>query len=357
MNFVPLALLLCCAQVFADAVDVTQTLHCDGTVQKQHRILLQFSRAHLISVRSAIKNINDSLHGLTQHEHDVTEQPDKSRELVTLLQDVLSEIKNNGADGVDENRIFKQRMENGITDLKLRFFQLDFKLKVLNIEKKTNELQLKQMQTQERKLEMSISHQAQFRSLDNIETHLDEQLERTHETLELERQWCQFKLEAFSTLMKARLEQVELTNNTQICHTKAAKPTTWTPPTGAVTLSAGIYFFNYQMLNWTSAREHCKSLLMGLVAIETESEDVAISNHAAKVFVGPAFWTSGCYSSSEDAVVWCSTGQKVNYTNWWKYKNMGNTQDVNRCVALDPYEKHWWESVVSIERASICERM
>ncbi|KAF4530400.1 hypothetical protein B566_EDAN018510, partial [Ephemera danica] len=81
-------------------------------------------------------------------------------------------------------------------------------------------MQLKQMQTQEKELEISISQQERIGPLENIETYLVAQLERSHETLELERQGCQFKLEAMtklidsnSKLMEAKLELVELKNS------------------------------------------------------------------------------------------------------------------------------------------------
>ncbi|KAF4532584.1 hypothetical protein B566_EDAN010045 [Ephemera danica] len=359
MNFALLALLFCCAQVFADAVDVTQTLNCDTTVQKQHRILLQYSRSHLITVRSVIGNINDSLEGVKQRKHDVTEEADKSRELITLLQDVLYGIKNNGSDGMDENKIFayKLRMENGITDLKLRLSQLDCKLKGLKIEKKNNKRQLKQMQKQERKLEISISYQEHIRPLDNNEMQIVEQLGRSQETLELERQWCQFKLDAFSFLMEAKLEQVALTNNTQMCNTKAAKQTTWAPPTDAVILSTGTYFFNTKDMIWSSAREHCQSLGMDLVAIETDEENEALAYHLTTLSLHISTWTSGCYSSREAAVVWSSTGHKVSNTNWKRSDNHGNKRDGNQCVVLFPRHKIWLEIPVNVKRPSICEKM
>ncbi|KAF4529915.1 hypothetical protein B566_EDAN018135 [Ephemera danica] len=195
-------------------------MDCDATVQKQHRLLLQYSQAHITTVRSTIKNINDSLQRLTQREQDVKVEAEKSRELATLLQDVLSKMKNNGADGADENRIFTEKLEKEITDLKSRLLQLDFKLSALKIEDQTNKLQLKQMQTQEKELEISISQQERIGPLENIETYLVAQLERSHETLEFERQGCQFKLEAMtklidsnSKLMEAKLELVELKNS------------------------------------------------------------------------------------------------------------------------------------------------
>ncbi|KAF4529517.1 hypothetical protein B566_EDAN014212, partial [Ephemera danica] len=109
-------------EVFADAVDGTQTLDCDTTVQKQHRLLLQYSQAHLTTVRSAIRKINDSL---------------QVNNCFIFCHNVLSKMKNNGADGSDENRIFTEKLEKEITDLKSRLLQLEFKLSSLKIEDQT----------------------------------------------------------------------------------------------------------------------------------------------------------------------------------------------------------------------------
>ncbi|KAF4532586.1 hypothetical protein B566_EDAN010047 [Ephemera danica] len=362
MEYTILVLLFYCSlQVFADALTGTQTLDCDASVQKQHRLLLQHDRAHLYTVRSAIKNINDSLQGFMQREQDLTEDAEKSKDLTNLLQDVLSKIKNNEADGVDENRIFAEKLENELTDLKSRLLQVDFKLSALKNEEQNNKLKLKQKQTQEKDLEILISQHEYFGPLQNIETYLVEQLERSHETLELERQYCRFKFEATSKIMEAtskymeaKLELTEL-KNTQIRNTKAARPTT--PPPGPATLSTGTYFFNSEMLNWTSAREHCQSLGMDLVAIETQAENVEISIHAARVFNRHFIWTSGCYSGREDAVVWRSTGHKLAYSNWYRFYNHGNMRNENRCVRLDSRDTIWVETPISTELPSICEKI
>ncbi|KAF4531571.1 hypothetical protein B566_EDAN018138, partial [Ephemera danica] len=117
-------------------------------------------------------------------------------------------------------------MENEITDLKSRLLQLDFKLSVLKNEEKTNTLQLKQMLAQEKELEISISHQEQdyIGPLENIETYLVAQLERSHETLELERQFFQLNLQATSKLMESKLKNVEL-KHTQVCSKNEAENT------------------------------------------------------------------------------------------------------------------------------------
>ncbi|KAF4531974.1 hypothetical protein B566_EDAN010221 [Ephemera danica] len=144
-------------QVFADAVDGTQTLDCDATVQKQHRLLFQYSQAHITTVRTAIKNINDSLQGLTQREQDVKVEAVKSRELATLLQDVLSKMKSNGAEDADENRIFAEKLEKEITDLKSRQLQLDFKLSALKIEDQTNKATSKLLESKLELVELKNS--------------------------------------------------------------------------------------------------------------------------------------------------------------------------------------------------------
>ncbi|KAF4521777.1 hypothetical protein B566_EDAN006298 [Ephemera danica] len=179
------------------------------------------AQAHLTTVRSAIKNINDSLQGLIQREQEVKVEADKYRELAILLQDVLSKMKNNGADLADENRIFAENLDKEIRDLKSQLLQLDFKLSALKIEDQTNTLQLKQMQTQEKELEISISQQERIGPLENIETYLVAQLERSHESLEFERQCCQLKLEATSKLLESKLELVEL-KNSQIWNCKGS---------------------------------------------------------------------------------------------------------------------------------------
>ncbi|KAF4531572.1 hypothetical protein B566_EDAN018139, partial [Ephemera danica] len=78
MRLVLLSLLyLCCSGL----VIAEQTWECDA---KQHRLLLQYSKAHLTTMRSGIRNINGSLQGLTQREQDLNEEADKYRELASL---------------------------------------------------------------------------------------------------------------------------------------------------------------------------------------------------------------------------------------------------------------------------------
>ncbi|KAF4522362.1 hypothetical protein B566_EDAN012219 [Ephemera danica] len=51
-------------------------------------------------------------------------------------------------------------------------------------------------------------------------------------------------------------------------------------PEGAVNLTTGIYLFVNQRVTWSEGRAFCQEQGMDLVAIETEQENIVISNHA-----------------------------------------------------------------------------
>ncbi|KAF4521766.1 hypothetical protein B566_EDAN006285 [Ephemera danica] len=301
--------------------------------------------AHRATTDVALKALNISLQFSAQREQELKTEVARSRELVDIIQVKLTTIQRTVQDGANEASTLAEKvhLENELIDVKSRLIQMDSQLTDLKNLENVTSLQLKQMLDQEKELEISILHQEQQESrgtLESIETYF----ERSHETLEWERQFCKFKLEATSKLMESKLELIEATNNFSIRNlnneidtekkkqkqyvdrvinledeleksktsyeiriaaelseksrqldaalrttttTTTARPTTtWTPPTGAVTLATGTYFFHKPHLTWTSAREHCQSLGMDLVAIETEEENKLLTERAKTIFGG-----------------------------------------------------------------------
>ncbi|KAF4531027.1 hypothetical protein B566_EDAN017401 [Ephemera danica] len=270
-----------------------------------------------------------------------------------------------------------------------------------------------QMLEQEKQLETSISPQQIYP--ENFPTYLVTQLERSHETLKMERKKFQTQLLTMSTLMDSKQNHMEFLSNLTISNfniqidkankkieetseqvrnlemqLKAAKQQEYDlksrlnesksqvsikesnlvscnklhqdcenkvnkwPPPGSVYLRTGIYFFNPILLNWTSAREHCQSLGMDLVAVETEDENTLLVERAKTFFSGYYIMTSGCYSRTEDAVVWYSTGHKATFSKW--ESGEGNSRNETKCVNLHPVDNRWKEISISLTGPSICEK-
>ncbi|KAF4527017.1 hypothetical protein B566_EDAN001565 [Ephemera danica] len=111
-----------------------------------------------------------------------------------------------------------------------------------------------------------------------------------------------------------------------------------------------------EWLNWTAAREFCRSRGMDLVAIESEDENKAIASHGLSFgapFTATNAWTSGCYSSERGSWFWHSTDHTLTYQNWWK--NHGNLTRDGNCIVLDSSDTTFLVKNMSELRPFICE--
>jgi len=95
------------------------------------------------------------------------------------------------------------------------------------------------------------------------------------------------------------------------------------------------------------AKKICKDLGMELASVESEEENMALSN-AIREFIANTgtdepwphvnmFWVSGEYRNETNQWVWASTGEVVGYTNWKKGEPNGH-ETYWTYIGLDCYE-------------------
>ena len=77
---------------------------------------------------------------------------------------------------------------------------------------------------------------------------------------------------------------------------------------------------------------------MSLISIETEAEDEMIREHVLNTINpiagvnGTEYWTSGRYSTINQRWEWTSTGEAINYTNW--FPNQPDFDNGDSCLLL-----------------------
>ncbi|XP_072398718.1 perlucin-like [Diabrotica undecimpunctata] len=121
-----------------------------------------------------------------------------------------------------------------------------------------------------------------------------------------------------------------------------------------------LYYFGYTFKgNWFQAMEHCKSLNMDLVSIESKPENDFLYNRMKDFFGGGAeywFWTSG--TTLPDAKwVWMRTGRPIVYANWFPNQpdNAGNNE---KCMEVRYNYKNglqWNDNNQNANLHALCE--
>ncbi|KAF4529529.1 hypothetical protein B566_EDAN017880 [Ephemera danica] len=115
---------------------------------------------------------------------------------------------------------------------------------------------------------------------------------------------------------------------------------------------------NKTTMYWSEARSFCRSKGMDLVAIESEAENAALSEHGKTLgFFSPynGAWTSGCYNNYHGKFIWHSTGKPLSYTKWWPdYPKKANSNE-GYCIIYYPPDPRWWEVPISLNLPVICE--
>ncbi|CAG9840997.1 unnamed protein product [Diabrotica balteata] len=123
-----------------------------------------------------------------------------------------------------------------------------------------------------------------------------------------------------------------------------------------------LYYFGYTSKGtWLQALQHCKSLGMDLVSIESQEENdflyERMKENLGKWGGNYRFWSSGIRMDTGD-FIWMRTGHPVDFINWLEPLNLGQELLYPYGVELIYGNRDglkWNVEIIDTERYALCE--
>ncbi|KAF4519990.1 hypothetical protein B566_EDAN005490, partial [Ephemera danica] len=201
--------------------------------------------------------------------------------------------------------------ENKATILLLQQREQQYNTNIANLDSQVKDLQRELEEAKKTRDQCQNEGEILKTGKKNVETNL-QRCTSTNNKLEEEEK----KLAA---TLKTKTDELEACIVSSITTTTIR--TTRKTTSGTVKLATGTYLFQGMVggkyLSWEAARQHCQTLGMDLVAIESPEENAALAAYGRSLplFRSWMAWTSGCYSKEQKNFVWQSTSSPLIYKN------------------------------------------